>query len=678
MLPLFTYRFRRTAVFLLSLIIIALPVQAQNPVIRLWEENLEQVLADSETQSGWEDELEELARLRQEPLNLNAATRGQLEQFPFLTALQVENLLAYVYIHGPMQTLYELQLVEEMDRHTIGLLLPFVCVKPVDGTGRGFPSLRTVGKYGKHEVLARLDVPFYTRKGYEDTYLGPPLYHSLRYGFRYGDYVEAGLSGEKDAGEPFFALHDRKGYDHYSYYLLLRRLGRLQALALGTYRLNYGQGLVLGNSFALGKSFSLVTSGPGREGIRKHGSTDEYNYFRGVAAQFGVAPALSASVFYSHRRMDGTVEDGVITSIYKTGLHRSQREADKADAFTLQLAGGNVAYGKGTLKLGATGICYFFDRGYEPRLRTYAKYNLRGNRFYNVGVDYRFRLGRLSFAGEAAKGRHGHALLNRLQYDFSPDYRLQVLHRLYTHDYWAFFAHSFGEGTAPQNENGWYVAAEAAPFACWRFFGSLDFFSFPWWKYRISKPSQGWEGRFQATYTPSESVGMYANYRYKRKERDVTGTGGEVILPVHHHRTRFRIAWAPGTWTLRTTADYNRFHEQGRKAAQGWQCTQQCGYAFPGFPLHATVQGTYFHTDNYDARVYAYEKGLLYTFYTPSFSGRGTRWSAHVRYDWGECLMLLAKLGQTLYFDRQEISSGNDLIAGRKKMDLQLQLRLKF
>ena len=54
------------------------------------------------------------------------------------------------------------------------------------------------------------------------------------------------------------------------------------------------------------------------------------------------------------------------------------------------------------------------------------------------------------------------------------------------------------------------------------------------------------------------------------------------------------------------------------------------------------------------------------------------RWSAHVRFDWGEHLMLLAKLGQTIYLDRDAIGSGNEWIAGKKKMDLQMQLRLKF
>lgn len=667
---------------LLSMLLTTPVLEAQNTTVSLLEENLEQLSMNGEDDPDWEDELEELSRRLQEPLNLNTATRRQLEQFPFLTDIQVENLLAYIYIHGQMQTLYELQLVEEMDRRTIELLLPFVCVQAVE-EGRGYPSLQNILKYGKHEVLARLDVPFYTRKGFEKEYLGPSPYHSLRYAFRYGDYLQLGITGEKDAGEPMFALHNRKGYDYYSPYLLIRNLGRLKALALGNYRLSFGQGLVLSTDFRMGKTFSISTAERRAGGIRKHGFTDEYNYFRGAAATVGLLPSLDFSAFYSYRSMDGVVKDGEITSIYKTGLHRTQKEADKANAFSLQLAGGNVTYEKNKLKLGVTGIYYFFNHPYEPKLQKYAKYNLHGKNFYNVGLDYKYRFRRLSLTGEAATGTKGYALLNQLRYNLSSDYRLLLVHRYYSHDYWAFFGRSFGESSTPQNENGWYLAAEAAPFARWKFFASLDFFSFPWWRYRISQPSQGMDGMFQAAYSPKRDLSMYLNYRYKRKERDVTGTSGAFTSPTHYHRLRYRLTYMPGDFTFRTTLDYNHFRQQDIgeyrfERRQGWGISQLCAYAPSRFPWSLSVQGTYFYTDDYDSRVYASERGMLYTFYTPSFSGRGFRCSAVARYDWDKRLMLLVKFGQTVYQDRESIGSGNDLIPGNRKADLQMQVRVKF
>ena len=448
-------------------------VKAQNTNLMLWEENLEQ-LATEAGSTDWEDELEELSHRLTQKLNLNTATRQQLEMFPFLSDIQVENLLAYVYVHGDMQTLYELQLVEEMDKATIERF-------------------------------------FYTRKGYETSYLGPSLYHSLRYNFRYSDRLQVGVTGEKDAGEPFFALHDRQGYDYYSFYLLMKDCGRLQTLAMGNYKASFGQGLVLGNSFGLGKTFSLATTENRAEGFRKHSSSDEYNYFRGVGATVRLASRWQASAFYSHRRMDGVVEDGEITSIYKTGLHRTESEAAKKHAFVMQVAGGNVSYENAHLKVGMTGVYYFFDRPYEPNLRKYARYNLRGNHFYNVGVDYKLHLGRFAWVGEAAKGKQGYAFLNQLRYQVASNYKVMLIHRFYSYDYWGMFAHSFGESSALQNENGWFLGGEASLFARWRFFGAIDLFSFPWWKYRISKPSQGVDGLFQATFTPNKRWSMYAN-----------------------------------------------------------------------------------------------------------------------------------------------------------------------
>lgn len=665
------------SVLFVSILFISLLINAQNVVNNRLEEMLEDlsIAGDEGETRNWENELQELTERMNNPVNINVATKEHLEQFPFLTDVQIENLLAYVYIHGQMQSIYELQLVEEMDRRTIEYLLPFVCVKPMRKR-ESFPSWKQVLTYGKHEFITRFDIPLYTRKGYEKTYLGPAVYNSVKYGFHYSDKLYAGVVAEKDSGEPFGALHNRQGYDHYSYYLLINGLGWLKTLAVGNYRLNFGQGLVLGGGSMFGKT-AFTSSFTFREtGIRKHSSADEYNYFRGVAATIGLKQ-WDVSAFYSHRVLDGTMEAGEITSIYKTGLHRSKKEADKRRLFSLQLTGGNITYAGRNFKAGLTGIYYFFNHPYEPDLKKYSRYNLRGNHFYNIGLNYKYHWHHLSFQGEAAKGKSGMAFVNQLNYAFSQSYQLMLVHRYYSHDYWAMFARSFSEGSNVQNENGWYVAASATPFRHWRFFASADVFSFPWWKYRISKPSQGVDGLFQADYSPLKNVSMYASYRYKRKERDVSGTKGKVILPTAHHRLRYRANYLPfPSLSFRTTIDYNRFGQQ--KDASGYQVTQAVACRFPWFPLQVECQGSYFHTDDYDSRVYIYEKGMLYSFYTPSFQGKGIRVSAHLRYDIGKYWMAIAKVGQTVYYDRNEIGSGNDLIRGNKKADVQMQLRLKF
>ena len=630
---------------------------------------------------NWENDLEELSNRLQVPVNLNSATRELLEQFPFLSDIQIEHLLAYIYIHGQMETIYELQLVEELDRQTIQYLLPFVCIKAINNEPafRWKTMLKDAGRYGKNEVLTRLDIPFYKRKGYEHTYLGPSVYNSVKYTFRYRDQLYAGGVAEKDAGEPFAALHNSYGYDYYSFYLLLQNCGRLKSLAVGNYRLSFGQGLVMSTDYLMGKTIYASSFNNRSTGIKRHSSTDEYNYFRGVATTVALTKRLSVSAFYSHRNMDGVVTDGEITSVYKTGLHRSRKEADKKNLLTSQLTGGNVSYQQNHIRLGITGVYYVFNRPYEPELTGYSKYNIHGNHFYNLGIDYAYRWRRFSFQGETAIGKQGWASLNRLQYSPVQDIQFMLIHRFYSYDYWAMYAHSFGEGSTVQNEQGYYVGLETTPFSHWRFFVSFDLFSFPWKKYRINKPSRGTDGLIQATFTPRTNLSMYLKYRYKQKERDLTGSKGTLTLPIFHHQLRYRLNYSLNdVFSSRTTLDYNHFHSQDRAATKGYQVTQMISSQLPWTRLFADVQGSYFCTDDYDSRVYVSEKGLLYTFYTPSFQGRGFRCAVRLRYELNKHWLFITKFGETIYLNRNEIGSGNDLIYGNKKADIQMQLRIKF
>lgn len=121
---------KNTWLLRLSIVInflLIIPVNnAQNSSMSFLDDVMEDISVnnDEEEELNWENVIEELSERIQQPVNLNSATKEQLEQFPFLNDIQIENLLAYVYINGQMQTIYELQLVEEMDWETIHYLLP--------------------------------------------------------------------------------------------------------------------------------------------------------------------------------------------------------------------------------------------------------------------------------------------------------------------------------------------------------------------------------------------------------------------------------------------------------------------------------------------------------------------------------------------------------------------------
>ena len=92
----------------LLLLLPSLSLPAQEEVPSLWLEEAAEEWAGDET-DGYQADWDELARLREHPINLNAATAQQLRQLPFLSEYQIDGLLEYVGEHGPMQTLGELQ-----------------------------------------------------------------------------------------------------------------------------------------------------------------------------------------------------------------------------------------------------------------------------------------------------------------------------------------------------------------------------------------------------------------------------------------------------------------------------------------------------------------------------------------------------------------------------------------
>ena len=178
---------------LMTLLLLLLTLTAHGQESRSWEQALADIMtADDMETEAWEDTYEMLCELEQNPMNLNMATREELELLPFLTARQVEAIMEYLYRYGPMKSMNELRMIRELDYPQIELLRYFVYVedKPAEP---GFPPLDNILKYGRHEVMADVRIPFYRRKGDENGYLGYPYRHWLRYQFSYQDYVKAGI-----------------------------------------------------------------------------------------------------------------------------------------------------------------------------------------------------------------------------------------------------------------------------------------------------------------------------------------------------------------------------------------------------------------------------------------------------------------------------------------------------
>lgn len=680
-------------VILITCLSVVLPVNNLSAQ-HVLEEIAEQLITNDEDNAyQWENLFEELSDLKENPLNINSATKEQLERFPFLNSQLIENILYYLYKYGAMVSINELMVVEDMDLATFRLLKPFITCQPLEEKTHT-PTLKSILKYGKQELSARMDIPLYTRAGYQPftsdyikenpnkRYLGPSFYHNLRYKFRYTDKVYIGFTAEKDPGEPFFAGNNKKGYDYYSPYFYIRDFGKIRALALGNYRLNYGYGLVMNTDFNMGKTTALNTLLNRESGIKKHSSTDEYNYFQGIAGSIQLSEHFTADAFYSYRQMDGIVDNRFITSLKEDGYHRIPRDYEKKNSLTNQLIGSNIQYNGKNFELGLTAVYNFFNKVLNPTYRPYNKYYPRGSDFFNLGANYKFFLKKLTWMGEVAMDKDRRmAALNTLRYRPKANFQLIAMHRFYDVAYQSMYARSVGEGSIVQNESGFYLGMEADELWYFKLTAYIDFFYFPWKKYQMTKNgTRGIDGVIQLDYSPTHELDMFIRYRYKNKFKDYNpAEGDKITVPYIQQKGRYQLTYSPNDeLVLKTTADVVHNAYQHKDPSKGFLIKQSIGYKFPKLPLQLDASVAWFKTDDYASRITVYEKSLLYSFSMPSFYGEGERFSFNTRYELNKHIVLQGKYACTHYRDREVISSGLEQIEGNLKSDLYFQVQFKF
>lgn len=630
---------------------------------------------------AWQDYEEDLEEMAQHPVNLNTATREELERMPFLTASQVEDILFYIYRYGQLKSMSELTLISSIGWYQRQLMSCFFYVAD-DGSKPDFPSLKNIAQYGKHEVMGMLKVPFYERKGDVSGtggYLGYPYKHGLRYQFRYGNSVKLGFVASQDAGEPFFGGRNTMGYDFYSFYLQVKNLGRWKNITLGRYRLNAGLGLILNNDFGFGKLSALTSLGRSSSCIiRGHSSRSSANYLQGAAATYTLLKGLELTGFLSYRQIDATLsaDGGGIKTILKTGLHRTVNEIAKQKVASNTLVGGNISYRHQGWHIGGTAFYTSFSLPLTPnKSQLYKRFAPEGNAFWNASISYGYISHRLTLSGETATGDCGSiATLNAASYLCSDHFTLMALHRFYSARYYSLFSNSFSEGSDVQDENGVYLGFTWIPALHWSITAYSDFAYFAWPKYQTRESTQSWDNLLNILFQPSRVLTVGGRFRYKDKAGTTTG------------RLRLYATISQKRWSAKTSFDYtmsqaeSTMKNEGDELSKGYMVSEHIGWEWKWKQLKGTLRGClgYFHTSDFASRIYAYEPGLLYQMSFGSYYGEGIRYALVARSEIGSHLLLIAKLGTTDYFDRSHISSGLQEISRSSQSDLEIQVKWKW
>ena len=725
---------KRLVLVILSLFVIsfakaqiAIDTLSTEALNNLLIEQVERLAEDSDDDMDYEDLLDNYIFFSDNPVNLNSDEVMRLVELHLISVFQYEELQKYRRYYGDFMFLDELEMVEGFDEQTVAIIKPVVRIELDQSKDK--VTLNKMARYGKHQLVGRYEQVIEQQQGYapiddsallakpNSRYLGSPQKLQFKYTYNYRNKIRAGFTLEKDAGEMFYTdkVSDtiqkllgsqyHRGFDFAGFHLYAKDLGIVKAAALGDYQLAFGQGLTMWSGMSFGKAGAGSSVMKQGRGLTPKASASEYAFMRGAAITLGKGP-ISGTVFYSNRLVDANIsvadtlenEAELVSSLQETGYHRTIGELQDRHAIRQQVVGGHLAYAIAHFEVGYTLHHTWLSVPLELRPSHYNQFYFQGNNLTNQGLDFKYVKGKYAVFGELAMSMNpdstaivgastGSAILSHVAglvgLTIKPAGYLNftVMYRDYGKAYQNLYSTAFGEGSRNQGQRGIYLGVEAAPAPYWNLLAYVDQFQFTWLTSQVNAPSRGHDYYLRVSHSFNRNSSAYLQFRSKTKMKN--STDGQVFThyPIFYTKNsvRFNINYKIGRdFTAGNKAEYAHYRNEDGTNEHGFYLCQDIAYKPEDKPYSLTFRYALYDAKDYNARIYAYENDVLYSFSVPALFGKGMRVYLLGKVKLFNELTLYARIGRTIYSDRDEIGSGLTLIEGNHKTDLKVEMIWKL
>ncbi|MFN3405446.1 MAG: helix-hairpin-helix domain-containing protein [Cytophagaceae bacterium] len=647
------------------------------------EEIIYNMLGPVESSEQTEAIYEQLMMLYLHPANVNTISEEELNVFFFLSPNQVRNFIQYRQQAGKIISMYELQVIPEFDMQTIEKFILFVSVQVTTGN-RLTEIASNIFETENLNIIFKTEKVIENKKGYMNgKYAGDPFKVYTRIISAKANQYSIGITMEKDPGEKFRWKPDERyyGFDFVSWHAALYNIKNINALCVGDFQMQTGQGLVFGSGLFAGKSTEPInTVRRTTLGMRKYTSVMEQGFFRGGGITLQTV-GLKWTLFYSDKNIDGNINsrDTMYISLPESGYHRTETEIKGRKQIRQQDAGFNIHYNNSKSKfcIGLNYIYSQFDRHIERKPTLYNKFYFKGNNNQTGSIYTTYNIYNFNLFSEAAISPGGKAVLAGMLAGLTSKIDFSMLYRNFDPGFHSFYSNSFSENTNAQNEEGVYFGIKYKLNKKWTAGAYYDFYRFKWMRYQSYSINGGRDLMVNTTYTPGRNTRLFILFRKENKEKN-TETGSLTYNTSEFDKQQFSVS-------LFHKLNFNLdIHSQ--MVITNYSITTQ---RFSGYfliqdvnikvrPFTFSMRAALFDAENYDTRTYVYERDLLYSFSMVPYYGKGFR----------SYLMLNCKLNHSTeawiryslfsFHDREKVGSGNEEIEGNKRSDIKFQLRFHF
>lgn len=661
--------------------LITLQAQTSDDVYS-WASEIVESLSEDDDDHDYSYLIEDLVRIYNNPIDINKASKEDLEQIGFLNSIQIENLLYHIYVNGPLGSIYELQAVEGFDKKILEWLEPLVFFVS-DGV-----KYKTFKPHGDFFLRSRFTVE--TPAGYNSDGEETPAFKGDKY-LLYSRFeasltknFEAGFIAEKDPGEPMFNS-DISTMDYLSGYVSWKSEKFVKQVIVGQYKISAGEGLVLQSGTSNRKS-SMVTSVANKNNsVRPSLSVNESSGLSGILILLG-SKKFSVTPFLSVRKRDGSFSvddngDSVITGFSTDGYHRtiselSSRKNIRETVYGLQ---GKYFLKHFTIETGF--LEYNINYPLIPADQPYNLYYFRGNHNSNswLAVDGSIRKVYL-FSEIAFNNGLDPALWGGLLFSPGGDASMVISYRRIPVDFKAPFGAPLTESSKSAGETGFYSGLQIGLPAGLSLSAYFDYFKFNWLQYQLKAPSDGYD--LLATLTHKSGSKWENSFRFRYREKMVNLSTDEPDYPVGTRcQTQFRVQsrFTPlKQWSFTTRCDYHKVKIPGKSVPSGFYLGQEIRYNHPGNKWNIITRYGIIDVEDYETRIYVYEPDVLYSLTTPAYYGQGSRWIVMGKYTIAKNLDLWARYSWWHYTNRESTGSGNTLIDSNVIREFRFQIRKRF
>ena len=635
------------------------------------EESLENVLEETTDESEDNFLYDEFENLTKHPINLNTCSAEDMLQVPILDLSDANLIIEHRKKFGIFISTSELFSVEKLDAEKVRRFLPFVYVEQT-AVYKERRSTQTNAPIHNidFEYRSRIVSDLQPRAGFlENKYQGNKIKFYNRGILELDKTYQLSFLTEKDAGEKTLN-------DFTSFSLSAKKLGDFSSIVLGDFIIQFGHGLALWSPYASTKSADIAFVTRQRDkNIIPYKSTDENNFFRGVAVQYDLQP-LSFSLYASNNYFDASIDStrNIISSMPIDGYHRTETEYIKKKSAREQFLGGRVDYQYAN-SLHVSGL--YYASNYSLPLETSGA--AKGKTFSHSSIAYSYSQSSFLISGEFSYNGISVAQLHSLQKAFSRNFTYVFSLRSYPRNYYSLHGRAFAEKPYDlQNEigiyNGILLNTQLGKISFY-----YDQFTFP--SATSSTPLSAKGNEVLLSLNSKIGRNIETTFRYKNEKKDVVFTGEEIKEFSERYRQQFRFEASlsvTSKFQLKNRIEYNSYSlKKNSYHEKGWLFFQDAKYKIDrNISFYGRI--IFFKTDSFNSAIYEFENDLPGIMSNLAMYGEGFRWYLLAKVKLMNRLNLSFKYSETTKPKEKSFSSGNAEIFSNVDNNFHLQLEISL